>query len=61
MTTTRYAIELDCYLWADSDEQARKIAKELAKLLRSYDDNEARVKSLVEQPHGTIYSREIEL
>ena len=56
----RYVVTLDAYAYADSDEQARQIAQELAVKLRKNDDNHAGVVSIHEVPSGTIgQAREI--
>jgi len=44
----RYAVKLDAYLWADSQQEAEIKAELLAELLKTVDDNHARVIELIE-------------
>jgi predicted DNA-binding ribbon-helix-helix protein len=57
----RYAVELDAYLWASSEEEAKQKAMKMAELLRSLDDNHARPIKLVEAEFGKLPSKSIEL
>jgi hypothetical protein len=55
----RYTIELDAYVYADTDEEARELAARLAQKLREGDDNDARVLTIHETPHGTLNARPV--
>jgi hypothetical protein len=51
---TRYVAEMDFYLWAKSDEEAKSIAQRMAGEMDSKYDNQPRIQKLFKQPHGTL-------
>lgn len=52
----RYVAEMDFYIWANSDEEAKGQANQVAKMLDDKFDNRASVTKLVRQPRGTTDS-----
>ena len=52
--TNRYAVVLDAFVYADSDEQAIEKANKIKEFLLSLDDNQASVLSIHEQQFGKI-------
>ncbi len=59
MENKRYIVSLDAYLYAGTDEEAKRKAAILSELIRKIDDNDAQVISLVELPFGSCVSREV--
>lgn len=55
----RYVATIDCYIWAESDEDAKSQSIKLTKQLDKQYDNDAAVVSLFEQPVGTLSNRKI--
>ena len=50
----RYVAEIDLYIWANDDEDARMQAQNIAKEIDAKYDNRASVKSLGHQPSGSL-------
>lgn len=57
----RYVATFECYIYADSDREALMKSKNMAKALRGFDDNQADVIGLFEQPFGTFDKRDIKI
>lgn len=55
----RYVVTFDAYLWADNDEQAKRLAKEYADKLNEMDDCRPAVIGLCEQPFGKLGNRQV--
>jgi hypothetical protein len=53
---TRYVAEMDFYLYAGNDEEAKAIANTMAKEMDSKYDNQPRITGLYRQPFGTMDS-----
>lgn len=56
---SRYIVKLQFYIYADSDQEARQTAENLAEEQRSHNDNECQVVSITEQPFGKLGNRAI--
>lgn len=54
---TRYVVDIDAYIWAINDEEAKKKASELSEQIDS--EHYPEVRHLTEQPHGTMFSRKL--
>ena len=54
----RYAVTIDLYVYAESDEDAIKQSEEITKIL-DLDDNKASVQSIHEQSFGQLTSRKV--
>lgn len=54
----RYAVTIDLYVYAKSDEDAIKQSEQIAKHL-DLDDNKASVQSIHEQSFGQLTSRKV--
>ena len=59
--TTRYALDIDMYVYAKNDKEAKDFAEKLTSFLRKELDNGARAKKLVEIPFGTLDARTVKL
>ena len=60
--TQRYVLDIDMYLYAKSDEKARKkVDKILRKLNRIYPNSHAEASELHLQPFATMISKKISL
>ena len=59
MKKKRYIVEIDLFVWADSDDQARQEAKASTKKFE--DANDAKVHRLHEAPWGIKGARKVEL
>ena len=60
--TKRYILDIDMYLYAKSDEKARKkVEKIIKKLNKIYPSSVSRSKELHLQPFATITSKKISL
>lgn len=58
---TRYGVDMDFYVWARSDEEAKTAVKRIAiEMDRKY-DNQPKIRKLYKQPHGTQGSSDIAL
>jgi hypothetical protein len=62
----RYVVTLDCYLYAESDDQVKKDAVKLASIIEKmdvdYDEldfSDVAVIGIAEQPFANLVSREI--
>lgn len=56
---TRYAVQLDAYLWAKNDKEAKVKAAKIAEYLRELEDNQAKVIRLDETPFASCAIREV--
>lgn len=54
----RYAVTIDLYVYAKSDEDAIKQSEEITKIL-DLDDNKATVQSIHEQSFGQLTNRKV--
>lgn len=61
MIKKRYIAKIDFYVYAESDNEAKKNAQEIAQDVSKIDDNQASVIGLSEQLFGTLGCREIQL
>ena len=61
MELKRYVYEVELTDLADSDEEAKARAANLARLIQSFGDNKAKITSITEVPFGTMEGRNIEL
>ncbi len=59
-TDKRYIVQIDAYIYAENDKQAKDKAQELARWA-SVDDNHAAVVDLVEQPFGQKEGRQVNI
>ncbi|MEK6829586.1 MAG: hypothetical protein AABY15_05700 [Nanoarchaeota archaeon] len=50
----RYVAEMDFYIWAKDDEDARMQAHQMASDLSSRFDNRAKITKIGKQPSGTL-------
>lgn len=50
----RYVVEMDFYVWANSDEAAKKISNNIAKTLDDKYDNRANITNIYKKPFGHI-------
>lgn len=57
----RYALDLDMYVYAKDDEEAKQFSENIAQMLRNELDNQAKVKALHETPFASTTSRKIEI
>lgn len=57
----RYVANLSAYIYAETDEQAKTIAQKMTQFLAEFDDNNASIDGLFEQPKGTIKNRKVNL
>jgi hypothetical protein len=55
----RYAVTIDLYVYANSDEQAIKQSDDIAKQMDLDNDNKASVQSIHEQSFGQLTSRKV--
>lgn len=60
MSDKRYIATIQVYVHAQTDKCAAVFADDLAKKLRSVDDNYAEVLEIFEQPFGKLTNRKIE-
>jgi len=60
MKKKRYVVEMDFYILADSDNDARQEAENFRKMVDK-DDNQAKVHQLHEAPWGVMQARKVEL
>lgn len=61
MSESRYIVEVDMYVFAEDDEDAKRQAQDIAKRLREFDDNMAAVKGVKQMDFGAINYREVQL
>jgi len=59
METKRYAVELDMYIYAANDKEAKQFLNGIVSFLNRELDNHTRAKKMVEIPFGSLRSREI--
>ena len=57
----RYTVDLQLYIWADSDKEAIKIAQEIQQRQRDKFDNRCNINRLAEAPFGRAQEREIQI
>jgi len=57
----RYTIDLQLYIWADSDKEAVKLAQKIQQRQREKFDNRCNINRLAEAPFGRILEREINI
>ena len=57
----RYTVDLQLYIWADSDKEAIKIAQEIQQRQRDKFDNRCNINRLAEAPFGRVQEREIQI
>lgn len=55
----RYVVTLDAYVYAENDEQAKKMCEQYKAALNELDDCRPAILSLCEQPFGRMYNRPI--
>jgi hypothetical protein len=55
----RYAVTIDLYVYAESDEDAIKQSEQIAKQMDLDNDNKATVQSIHEQSFGKLTSRKV--
>jgi len=61
MKDKRYVATFECYIYAKDDAEALMKSKNMALVLRGFDDNLADVIGLFEQPFGSFDRRNIKL
>ena len=57
----RYTVDLQLYIWADSDKEAIKIVQEIQQRQRDKFDNRCNINRLAEAPFGRVQEREIQI
>tara|TARA_R100001460_G_scaffold11086_1_gene25971 strand:- start:330 stop:521 length:192 start_codon:yes stop_codon:yes gene_type:complete len=57
----RYTIDLQLYIWADSDKEAVELARKIQQRQRDKFDNRCNINRLAEAPFGRILEREINI
>lgn len=57
----RYTIDLQLYIWADSDKEAVELARKIQQRQRDKFDNRCNINRLAEAPFGRILEREIKI
>ena len=57
----RYTIDLQLYIWADSDKEAVELARKIQQRQREKFDNRCNINRLAEAPFGRILEREINI
>ena len=57
----RYTVDLQLYIWADSDKEAVELARKIQKRQRDKFDNRCHINRLAEAPFGRILEREINI
>ena len=57
----RYTIDLQLYIWADSDKEAIELARKIQQRQRDKFDNRCNINRLAEAPFGRILEREINI
>lgn len=57
----RYTIDLQLYIWADSDKEAIELARKIQQRQRDKFDNRCNINRLAESPFGRIQEREINI
>lgn len=57
----RYIVTFESYIFAKNDKEALKQSKAMVSALKKFDDNQADVIGLFEQPFGTLEKRDINL
>ena len=57
----RYTIDLQLYIWADSDKEAVELARKIQQRQRDKFDNRCNINRLAEAPFGRIQEREIKI
>lgn len=55
----RYVMTVDCYLWANTDEEAIEKAKAIAAQVNNEQDSWPELTELVEQPFGELGNRPV--
>lgn len=60
MNKKRYVVEMDFYIYADSDDEAVEKAENFSMLVDK-EDNQPKVHELHEVPYGQIAARKVEL
>jgi len=61
MKDKRYVATFECYIYAKDDAEALMKSKNMALVLRGFDDNLADVIGLFEQPFATLDKRNIKI
>ena len=57
----RYTIDLQLYIWADSDKEAVELARKIQQRQRDKFDNRCNINRLAETPFGRAREREIQI
>lgn len=57
----RYTIDLQLFIWAESDKEAVKLAQKIQQRQRDKFDNRCNINRLAEAPFGRILEREINI
>ena len=59
--TKRYGLDLDMYIYAKNDTEAKAFISTIVTMLNQKFDNSTRAKRLVEIPFGSLTARPVEL
>ncbi len=57
----RYTVDLQLFIWAESDKEAVKLAQKIQQQQRDKFDNRCNINRLAEAPFGRILEREIDI
>lgn len=57
----RYTVDLQLFIWAESDKEAVKLAQKIQQRQRDKFDNRCNINRLAEAPFGRILEREINI
>ena len=57
----RYTVDLQLFIWAESDKEAVKLAQKIQQRQRDKFDNRCNINRLAEAPFGRIQEREINI
>lgn len=55
----RYVAEIDLYIFAEDDDEAKEILNNYIEKIRTFSDNSASATKLIEQPFGVLASRKV--
>jgi len=57
----RYTVDLQLYIWADSDKEAVELVRKIQQQQRDKFDNRCNINRLAEAPFGRVQEREIQI
>ncbi len=57
----RYTVDLQLFIWAESDKEAVKLAQKIQQQQRDKFDNRCHINRLAETPFGRMLEREINI